>query len=214
MSLRSQEIEAEKKRRGVQGAEADERVNKALRKGKEEWDATELRAQWLAAAREMGQDVEAVRRAADQRRLDMMQLTSQQCTTLADAAIEYAMDVLMEHQSVVDRYEVMAQAMEYALSTPGVRSGDVQAAFDRRIQLTKPGHGSIVEVDHYRIGRPGARYTTSVMRAAEQEIMDIALRGRGQSLPVSTLRKEQWAEFKALYRERQSSDGRMIPAQR
>ncbi len=131
MSLRSQEIEAEKKRRGLSGAEADERVNKALRKGKEAWDPTALRERWIASAQAMGQDVDAVRDAAEQRRLSRTELTSPQCTAFANAAIEYATDVLMEHRSVVDRYEVLAQAMEYALSTPGVRTGDVQAAFAR-----------------------------------------------------------------------------------
>ena len=68
----------------------------------------------------------------------------------------------------------------------------------------------MVEVDHYRIGRPGARYSTSVMKAAEQEIMDIALSGRGRSLPVTNLSKEQWSEFKSLYRERRTSAGQTI----
>jgi predicted ATPase len=200
MSRRAAEITAEKKARGVEGAEADEIINKALRRGKEDWDPELLRGKWLEEAASLGQDPIGLKTTADQTTPECW--SQERRKSYAAAAVEYAFDSLMEHQAVVDRYEVMERALQFALCSPLVFE-DIEGALDHRQQIAQPGHGSILAVDHYREGRPGERYTTSAMKSAENEIVQIALGGKGRALPVTDLRRDQWNEFKAQYRERE-----------
>ena len=191
-SRRSKEINAEMEARGANGAEAHERINKALRRPKEEWDAAVLRQIWKDEAALLGQELPGIHNGGPVRAL-----TFAERAQIADESIEYALDSLMEHQAVNDRFEVMERALYYGLGQ--VRVDDVEQAWIRRQAIAQKGHGAIVEIDHYRRGKPGARYTTAAMLAIERSMIDLALAGKGTMQPIADIDRD---EFRERFRRR------------
>jgi conjugative relaxase-like TrwC/TraI family protein len=176
MSARSESINKEKAEKGLVGAEADERVNKRLREAKQSWIPEELKAEHRRQATEMGQDPAAVVAAAKERRAIM--LSDQQRAKVADEAIAYAKDRLQANQAVNDRFEILRDSLRYGLGR--IRLPDVKEALDRQI-----AKGEFVEVQHYRQGAPGARYTTPAMRELETETIQMVLAGQGKTKPIA-----------------------------
>jgi conjugative relaxase-like TrwC/TraI family protein len=197
ISARTKEIEAEKERLGIVGAESDERVNKRLRKPKQEWAPEALKAEHRRQAEEMGQHPEQIVAAARQREVRM--LTAEERQQLAHKAIDHARDRLFEHQAVNDRYEIMRDALRYGLGH--IRLQDVEQAFGQ--------HREFVQVGHYRENAPGARYSTREMRQMERDTIDLLLAGQGTVKPIAAeLTKD---EFRAQYQERHRGEQKIVP---
>jgi conjugative relaxase-like TrwC/TraI family protein len=191
VSARTEEIEREKVEKGLVGAEADERINKRLRQAKQSWRPEILWERHRAQAEEYGQcpnDVVARARAAPSRRL-----TDSRRLDLAHEAITSAKRRLFEANSVVDRYELVRDALRFGLGQ--LRLQDVEKAFEERLAQEER---EFVRVGHYRTNAPGERYTTSAMRKLELEAIAVALAGKGVAEPIvqSVTRQEFRERFK------------------
>ena len=95
MSQRREEIEAEKKLRGVTGAEAGERINLELRQKKVKWQPEALRAEHRRQAEAFGQNPALIQEAARLR--GGFALNSEARKKLANEALDYAKDLSLIH---------------------------------------------------------------------------------------------------------------------
>jgi hypothetical protein len=196
MSLRTKEIEEEKERRDVRGAEADEIVNKAIRQPKGDWTPEEIRAANRAIADSWGVNTGEIQGQARER--GGYQMSPQEREKAANEGIDHAVARLFEGQAVNDYFEILRDAIYYK---PGLRARDIDAEFEKR-------RGEFIQVGHDRANSPGARYTTPVMRAMEQESIEIILRKQGTVEPIAgALTKE---ELEAEHRYRIGADGKEI----
>lgn len=195
ISARTKEIEAEKEKRGVSGAEADEIINKQLRQAKQEWEPAALKAEHRRQAEEFGQSPERI--VAESRQRHVVAISPEERHQLAHKAISHARDRLFEHQAVNDHYEIMRDALRFGLGK--LRLQDVEQAFGERQEF--------VRVGHYRENAPGARYSTLAMRQMEQQMIDLLLAGQGKTTPIAAgLTRDQ---FREQYKAR-DVDGRKI----
>ncbi len=188
MSKRAEQIEEEKARQGVVGAEAGERIALQLREGKQPWDPARLREEHVRQAAEYGQDPFAISAAAIERggRLVPAEIRGK----VADEAIDYGKARLYDRQAVNERFEVVRDALRY--SPHLLRVADVEEALEKR-------QAEFIETDHYRREAPGERYTTPEMKAIERESIRMVLRGQGITTPIvdpdSVPKKEFLARF-------------------
>jgi DNA primase catalytic core len=188
MALRSEEINAEKERLGMEGAEADDIVGKRLRRKKEDWKPEALLNAWRETAKTTGDDFEAVRKQAEER--GYQGWDKEHRALMAEHAIDWAITAEMEHQAVLSDYEILAKAFQYRLD--GYLSpNDIEAAYERRLRQSYGENGGMVLADHYRAGRPGERYTTTAMQRAEEECIQAAIRGLGTMQPLTGLTREE-----------------------
>ena len=109
MSLRAGEIEEEKERRGVRGAEAGEFIAVNLRNPKQKWDPEELRAEHRRQAEELGQNPAALEAAARER--GGHALSADKRAALATEALDYAKERLFHGQAVNEEHELMRDAL-------------------------------------------------------------------------------------------------------
>ncbi|HEX3682133.1 MAG TPA: MobF family relaxase [Bryobacteraceae bacterium] len=179
VSARTEEIEREKAEKGLVGAEADERINKRLRRAKQTWESAALRQEHRKQAEQYGNDPEKVVAAARER--CSLVLSESLREPQADRAINFARARLIEANAVVDHYELMRDALRFGLGH--LRLQDVERAFDRRMVQEQR---EFVQVGHYRANAPGARYTTAEMRKLELDTIALALKGKGSTEPIAT----------------------------
>ena len=184
MSLRAGEIEAEKEKRGLVGAEAGEMVAIDLRTPKQKWSSEDLRAEHRRQASEMGQNPAAIEASARERGGHW--LSAEKRAALASEALDYAKERLFHSQAVNEKHDLMRDALRYRPDL--LRITDVEAAFDAR-------QNEFIEVGHYRRDAPGKRYTTPEMQTLERESIQLALRGQGTTEPiVKNMTKQQFLE--------------------
>lgn len=187
MSLRSEEIEQEKERRGLVGAEAGELLAVQLRQPKQKWDAMALRAEHRRQAEEFGHNPAAIEAVARER--GAYTLSPERRRVLANEALDYAKERLFHGQTVNENFELIRDALRYRPDM--LRVADVEAAFKERRE-------EFLTVDHYRIDAPGERYTTPEMKAIERESIRLVLKGQGITTPiVKGLSRD---EFRARYK--------------
>jgi conjugative relaxase-like TrwC/TraI family protein len=197
ISARTNEIEAEKERRGVTGAAADEIINKALRQPKQEWDPGALKAEHRRQAEEFGQHPERI--VAESKARQVHILSPAELGKRAHRSIDHARDRLFEHQAVNDHYELMRDALRAGLGH--LRLQDVEEAF--------AGRQEFVRVGHYRENAPGARYTTKAMQQMERQSIEVMLAGKGTVTPIAPDLTAD--EFRERYQERKKGDKVIIP---
>ena len=194
ISARTREIEEEKEKLGLSGAEADERINKRLRETKQQWEPEALRAEHQRQAREFGQNPEAIVQAALERQ--GVRLSEAARRRVAADGIEYAKERLQERSTVNDHFELVRDALRFGQGK--IRVADVKAAFAERLGQRQ---NEFVEVQHYRVGAPGARYTTTKAKHVEADSIRVVLAGQGKTAPIApALTSDQ---FRAVYAERQ-----------
>lgn len=201
VSARSEEIEKEKAALGLVGAEADERINKRLRQPKREWQPEALWAEHRRQALEMDNHPDQV--VAKAKEGHSYLLPEEQCRRFAHEAIDYAKNRLYEGQAVVDKFEIIRDALRFGLGY--LRLEDVKAAFEERLAQKE---AEFVEVHHYREGAPGARYSTEKHRAMEFDILRMSLDGKGVTDPIlhTSMTRE---EYRNRYKERMI-DGKKV----
>ena len=184
MSLRAEDIEEEKKVRGVTGAEASEIVNVQRRQPKQHWEPEALRAEHRREAETFGMNPALIEAAARERGGFILPIEAR--VELANKALDYAKERLYEGQAVNDHYELMRDALRYRPDC--LREKDIQQALDAR-------RDEFVRVGHYRTDAPGERYTTPEMEAIERESIQIVLQGQGKSQPIAAgLTRDQFRE--------------------
>jgi DNA primase catalytic core len=189
VSLRSEEIEQEKTRRGATGAEAGEIIAVNLRQPKQKWDVEELKTEHRRQAEAFGQNPAELEAAARER--GTYRFTAEQRANLANEALYYAKARLFHGQTVNEKFELVRDALRYRPDL--LRVADVETAFERRKQ-------EFLIVDHYRIDAPGERYTTPEMKTLERESIREVLKGQGRTTPiVEGLTRE---EFREAYKTR------------
>jgi hypothetical protein len=177
VSARTEEIEREKAEKGLVGAEADERINKRLRQAKQAWESKALREEHRKQAEAYGVHPEMVVQSARERRA--LLLSEEERQSRAKLAIDVAKRRLLEGNAVVDRYEIMRDALRYGLGH--LRLEDVERAFDQQLQQREH---EFIRVGHYRTNAPGERYTTSEMRQLELDTIAMALKGKDTVEPI------------------------------
>jgi hypothetical protein len=192
VSARTEEIEREKAAKGLVGAEADERINKRLRQAKQPWQPEALWEEHRRQAEQYGNDPAKVAEAARQR--CSLVVSEKQRDLRAERAIDFARERLLEANAVVDRYELMRDALRYGLGH--LRLQDVERAFERRLAQRER---EFIRVGHYRTHAPGERYTTNQMRSLELDTIALALKGKGTAEPIAPkLTRDQFrADYKA-----------------
>jgi conjugative relaxase-like TrwC/TraI family protein len=178
MSARTDEIEREKADKGLFGAEADERINKRLRQPKQIWERGTLRQTHRAQAEQYGNYPDEVVRRAQENEVQM--LSPEERDKRAIEALGFAKRRLLEGNAVVDRYELMRDALRYELGY--LRLEDVERALDKQLAQEQR---KFIRVGHYRTNAPGERYTTSDMRQLEMNAITLAVEGKGSAEPIA-----------------------------
>ena len=190
ISRRTTEIEERKSELGFYGAEADHIIAHQSRSAKVNWSRQEVEDYHREFARSMGVDPDAIPSAA---KLSPYRAIERK---RADQAITFAKHSLMERNAVIDRYEIMEQALRLGMG--------ISRLEHLREEMERRKH-EFLEVDHYRTQAPGARYTTPEMIQMERQVMGIALAGRDALLPMAPeiTRDDFRAEYKGKLNDAQ-----------
>lgn len=195
MSPRTKEIEEEKDRQGLTGAEADERINKRLRQPKQEWDKNLLRAHYRAVAETFGQNVETIRAECETR--PWTPLPAEEIKQRAQQALSYARDRMEEQTTAAPDYHILRDALRHHDGVGVLDIHSVATALKERVDAGK----DLVKVEHFRAEEPWQRYTTAAMIKTEQRIIEMGLALKDKAEPIAP--KLTHEEFKAKYQTRE-----------
>jgi len=104
----------------------------------------------------------------------------------ARAAVTYARDKTFEREAVVDRRDLMKEALKRACGSASV--DHVKGAFDDRAR-----RGDLVRVDRQRQGSPSERYTTPATIASERRNIEYMRQGQNRFEPLVSSRVREEA---------------------
>lgn len=203
MSPRAKEIEAEKEKQGLAGAEADERINKRLRQAKQEWDKDLLREHYRTVAETMGQDVDTIRAHTETQQWTPS--PPEEVKRRAQQAITYARDRMEEQTAAAPDYHILRDALRHP---DGVGTLDIHLVAGALKERVDAGR-DLVKVEHVRPSEPWQRYTTAAMIKTEERIIDMALALRDKAPAIAPELTRD--EFKAKYQTREIA-GKVITA--
>jgi conjugative relaxase-like TrwC/TraI family protein len=179
-SARSIQITEQMREKGVDGAEAAERIAHQTCEGKRVWIAEDLKAAHLAEAARFGNQPQLVIEAARVRQSQREHVVERPNSSLAHEAITYAKHRLSERTAVFDEPELVRDALRYQLGA--VSYGEVSNAFRERVDQA---NREFVRVDHHRAHAPGLHLTTVDMLRKERETIELVRRGLGSMQPMA-----------------------------
>lgn len=185
MSLRSEDIEAIKKEKGLEGAAASEIINLSRRKGKQDWEPGKLREVHRLQAEYFGVNTASIQAQARER--GGYQMTQEYRRRIANEAMDYAKARLYEGQAVNERFELIRDALRYKPHI--LRKSDIETAMANR-------KSEFVKVEHYRNFWPQERYTTPEMQRIERDSIELVLKGQGKTQPIIKAEALDKWEFK------------------
>jgi conjugative relaxase-like TrwC/TraI family protein len=172
-SLRSQQIRDHLKAAGLEGAGPAQIAAHRTREAKIDVGRDYVKGQHRELATRFGNEPDRVVREAHARGTRHEQDPSQH----ARAAVTYARDKTFEREAVVDRRDLMKEALKRAY---GNASFDhVKHAFDDRVRT-----GQFVQSDRQRQGAPSERYTTPAMIANERHNIEFVREGQDKHQPL------------------------------
>lgn len=173
-SLRSQQIREHLKAAGLNGAAAAQIAAHRTREAKVARGPEEVKKQHRDLAARYGNEPEKVVREARERgvRLEPDQHRH------AKAAVTYARDKMFEREAVVDRRDLMREALKRACGHASFEK--VNGAFDERAR-----RGDLVRVDRDARCSPSEKYTTPAMIATERRNIEFVQQGRDRCRPLA-----------------------------
>jgi hypothetical protein len=173
-SLRSQQIREHLKTAGLKGAGAAQIAAHRTREAKVTLGPEEVKKQHRDLAVRYGNEPEQVAQRARERGVQLETDPRHH----ARAAVTYARDKTFEREAVVDRRDLMKEALTRACGNASLNH--VTEAFEQRAR-----QGDLVRGDRNRSNSPAERYTTPAMIAAERQNIDFVRQGRDQCQPLA-----------------------------
>jgi len=181
-SLRSRQIREHLKAAGLEGAGPAQIAAHRTREAKVDLGKDYVKAQHRELAARFGSEPDQVVREAHTRGARHEQDPNQH----ARAAVTYARDKSFEREAVVDRRDLMKEALKRAY---GNASFDhVTKALDERIRS-----GQFVHRDGQRQGAPSERYTTPAMIANERHNIEFVRQGQDKHQALVSNRIQEQA---------------------
>lgn len=172
-SLRSQQIREHLKSAGLGGAAAAQIAAHRTREAKVSLGRDEVKSQHRDHAAKFGHEPEKVVHEARARGTRHEHDGSQH----ARAAITYARDKTFERDAVVDRRDLMKEALKRACGDAPLEQ--VKKAFDERAR-----GGDFIRMDRQRQESASEKYTTPATIASEQRNMEFVRQGQDRFEPL------------------------------
>lgn len=176
-SPRSRQIREHLKAAGLDGAAAAQIAAHRTREAKVSLGGEEVRAQHRDVATKYGSEPERVVKAARDRGIQHQSEPEKHAKT----AVTYARDKSFEREAVVDRRDLMKDALKRACGNSSFQQ--VKGAFDERVR-----RGDFLRVHHERQGASVERYTTPAMIASERQNVGFMREGRNRFEPLVSSR--------------------------
>src|SRR4051812_12704453 len=173
-SLRSQQIRAHLKAAGLNGAAAAQIAAHRTREAKVARGPEEVKKQHRDLAARYGNEPEKVVWEARERGVRLEPDPDRH----AKAAVTYARDKTFEREAVVDRRDLMKEALTRACGHASFER--VKDAFDERAR-----RGDLVRVDRDARRSPSENYTTPAMIATERRNIEFVQQGRDRCRPLA-----------------------------
>ena len=172
-SLRSQQIREHLKAAGRSGAAAAQIAAHRTRDAKVTLTRDEVKAQHKELAARYGNEPEKVVQEARTRDVRHEHDGGKH----AQVAVTYARDKTFEREAVVDRRDLMKEALKRSYGNASF--GQVKQAFDGRVR-----GGDFIRVHQQRDVSPSQRYTTPVTIANERHNVEFMRQGQGKLEPL------------------------------
>jgi len=180
-SLRSQQIREHLKSAGLGGAAAAQIAAHRTREAKANLTRDEVKVQHRDLAAKFGDEPARVVQEARSRGARH----EHDASRYARGAVTYARDKTLEREAVVDRRDLMKEALKRAYGNASLE--DLRRAFNERAR-----GGDLIRVDRPRQGSPSERYTTPATIANERHNVEFVRQGQDRFDPLvsSRIREE------------------------
>lgn len=165
-SARSQRIKLEMEARGLEGAEARNRIAHGQREAKLTLTPEEISAAHRAHQQEFGGQADKL--VAESLTRQGQLLSNDHSLKAAVDAVSFAKEKLSERTAVFDSYELYREALWHRQGN--VKLEDIRNEVDKRMW-----RGEVQEVAHVRTTAPGQRFTTEETLRMERELIQKVL---------------------------------------
>jgi conjugative relaxase-like TrwC/TraI family protein len=195
-STRRQQIENKMAELSVTGAKAAQIVALETRASKEQYDETQLKAEWKQRAAQYGIDVKAHLWQALGR-----QATDTRNTADAREAVEFARIDRTDREAVVSRRDLEVTALQH-------RMGRTDPGAVRREIRAQQAAGQLISTESQS---PQGSFTTPEMVALERDNLRLMKAGQGQAQPMAApLVVEKFGKRKGLSQEQIDAATKML----